>query len=231
MSTAVIITGHMRTFKVCVHTLRWQVLRHYTDPAFYVSTVDDEDAGSVEEIRKLWPAAPLHVETVEQPVLPEPPESVRFEPYARSVPVQAVLRQLWQLQRGFRLWQEHGRGETDLLRVRPDLFFHSFRRPHYNGAHTPWWGRFGGANDRFAVFHGGLNGTTAAAQAYFETYDHIGEHMAAGCPLHPESLIGASLARQAWSERLRAEFTTLRKNGDNRAPEISPIDLAHAALG
>lgn len=234
MNTAVIITGEMRTFATCVHTLRWQVLRHFPKPAFYVSTVKDAQAGSVEIIRELWPEAPLHVDVVEaQPTLPEPKEPVRFEPYERSVSVQAVLRQLWQLERGGKLWREKGRDEPVVLRVRPDLFFHSFALPVAKvewieafDAFTPWWGRFGGINDRFAVLG------RHAAEDYFGTYGKLERLMAAGCPLHPESLVAGSLWEGNATRRdtLRAEFSTLRMSGEAREPEISPIDLAHAGL-
>lgn len=232
-STAVVITGQMRTFNVCVHTLRWQVLRHFPNPAFYVSTVRDAQAPLVDIIGQLWPEAPLHVDIVDaQPTLPEPSEPVRFEPYERSVPVQAVLRQLWQLERGLTLWREKGRDEPVVIRVRPDLFFHSFQMPTRADwiapfdAFTPWWGRFGGVNDRFAVLG------RHAAEDYLGTFGKIGRLMAAGCPLHPESLVLASLQDGNASHRdtLRAEFSTWRLDGCHRGPEISPIDFAHCGL-
>lgn len=232
MSTAVIITGHMRTFRVCAHTLKWQVMRHYKDPAFYVSTVEDEDADSVDLLHDLFPGAPVHVDLVEkQPELEEPAEPVRFEPYARSVPLQAVLRQLWQLERGWMLWERNQRqSESVVLRIRPDIFFHSFKHPGTVAGTeviVPWWGAFGGVNDRCAVL--GL----FAARHYFTTYSKITKLQRWGCPLHPESLVMASLEYGGCGiERtLKTEFTTYRKDGQHRPPEITPIDMAHASLG
>lgn len=232
MSTAVIITGHMRTFATCVHTIKWHVLRHYSDPAFYVSTVRDEDAESYKILHELFPGAPVRVDIVdEQPQLEEPPEPVRFEPYARSVPLQAVLRQLWQLERGWQLYERNCRETEDqIIRVRPDLFFHSFKHPGTVAgveAITPAWGRFGGVNDRFAVLG------VFAARHYFTTFGKLARLQSKGCPLHPESLVMASLEDGQCNHEdiLAAEFTTYRKDGSHRPPEFSPVDFLHAALG
>lgn len=232
MNTAVIITGHMRTFAACLPTLKWHVFRHYPGAAFYVSTIKDEDAPSAELLREHFPDAPVYIDAIgNQPDLPEPPEPVRFEPYTRSVPLQNVLRQLWQLEQGWELMLAKAHVEPDcVIRVRPDLFFHNFEQPFgpaHDSCYSPWWGRFGGINDRFAVMG------YKAAQAYFTTYSRIPELQALGCPLHPESLVKASLlARGCESiDRLKTEFTTTRKDGQHRPPEILPWDLAHAALG
>lgn len=222
----------MRSFKTgCAHTFRWQVMRHFKDPAFYVSTVKDEDAEDYKMLHDLFPGAPVHVDIVDsQPDIPEPAEPVRFEPYARSVPLQAVLRQLWQLERGWLLWERNKRAsESVVIRTRPDLFFHSFKHPGAmspNEVSTPYWGRFGGVNDRFAVM-----GETAARH-YFTTYGKLTKLQRAGCPLHPESLVLASLEDGGCDHyaNLATEFTTLRKDGTSREPELGPVDLAHISL-
>jgi hypothetical protein len=233
MSTAVFITGHMRTFATCAHSLKWSVLRHYAwdELEFFISTVNDEQAESWKLIDKLFPGAPVRVRVEpSQPELPEPVEFVRFEPYARSVSVQAVLRQLWQLNQAWLHYSERVEPPHDVfIRTRPDLFWHSFKQPHQpdvNEAYVPWWGRFGGVNDRFAVMG------SYAASHYFRTYQKIETLMKSGCPLHPESLIAASL----WDgdciirDTLKAEFSTLRLDGTARGPEITPIDMAHAQM-
>lgn len=228
--TAVILTGQMRSFATCIHTLRWHVLRHYPSPAFYVATVQDEDTASIKLLHELFPAAPVFTDIIDaQPELPEPVEPVRFEPYARSVPMQAVLRQLWQLERGWELFQRHPVPATIFLRVRPDLFFHSFTPPAAvpaRAAFTPWWGNFGGVNDRVAVLG------AEAAPHYFTAYSHLAAAMQAGCPIHPESLVRAGLELRGARviPRLITEFSTLRKNGEFRPPEIQAWDMAHAAL-
>lgn len=230
MSTAVLISGHMRTFKVCAYTQRWHVIRHFEQPHFYVCTVADDQAEDWKMLQKLYPGAPIEVCVVpRQPDLPEPTETIRFEPYERSVPVQAVLRQLWQLNEAWKHYVAVGKSHKHFVRIRPDLFFQSFRKPEFilrNDAFTPWWGRFGGVNDRFALLG------EVSAEAYFTTFAKLEALLAAGCPLHPESLVKASLieARCELSDHLAAEFSTLRLNGECREPEISNIDLAHAGL-
>lgn len=230
MQTAdVIYTGHMRTFAQCIHSQRWQVLRHYDVAAFYISTVKDEDTDSWKILNELFPGVPVYLDIVdEQPTLPEPPEPVRFEPYARSVPAQAVLRQLWQLQRGWDLRNRSGGSAPVVIRLRPDLFFHSFRKPEIDleSVATPYWGRFGGVNDRFAVMG------CEAAHDYFSTFSRIGRLLDVGCPLHPESLVKASLEmfKQTIKDTMQTEFSTLRKNGEVRGPEVSPFDFCHCSL-
>jgi hypothetical protein len=161
------------------------------------------------------------------------------EPYNISVRPQAVLRQLWQLEQGWCMAKRSASYDV-VIRCRPDLWFHSFTKPeptiryHQQGGETfpvrsdmpgealfsPWWGQFGGINDRFAIM-----GNHAAA-GYFHAYSAIPKLMMEdGCPLHPESIVAAttSACRHA---PLLAEFSTLRENGEMRPPEISSVDLA-----
>lgn len=217
----VIYSGHMRTFAGCAHSQRWHVLRHF-DCAFYVSTVRDEQAETYKLLHDLFPGAPVHVEIIDaQPDLPEPAEPVRFEPYERSVSVQAVLRQLWQLERGWKLREDAAGNAQIVIRMRPDIFFHSWRfyLPSAYEVATPYFGRFGGFNDRFAIM--GAN----VAPAYFQTYSAIADLMRAGCPLHPESLVKAACEGYVHTS-LMTEFTTMRLDGQHRPPEVSIFDLA-----
>jgi hypothetical protein len=243
MSTAVLLSGHMRSFAACLGSQLWQVYRHYPDCHFFVSTVQDEQATTVDLLIRTVGADRVTFEIVpEQPelALPAgcPPESswrpertFMHEPYAMSVPPQAVLRQLWQMHRVWQLAARTAPVFDTYIRCRPDLFFNGFRQPYcapfQTVALTPWWGRYGGLNDRFAIL-----GRDAAA-AYFTTFAQLPEMIAEGCPLHPETLIAYALERNKCenSDSLRAEFCTLRLNGESREPEISGIDLAHAALG
>lgn len=232
MSTAVIMTGHARTFATCIHTFKWHVARHYADPSFYVSTVRDEDSAGMEPLlRKLFPSAPVYIEQIEaQPNIPEPAEPVRFEPYARSVPVQAVLRQLWQNERGWELYKRTATVEAKtFIRVRPDLYFHSLSNPPLGDpfphtAFTPKWGRFGGVNDRFAIMG------RAAAEYYLTAFSYMPTAMSAGCPLHPESLVMAAMELRGCNidDSLSVQFSTWRKDGQHRPPEIMAVDLLDA---
>ena len=252
MKTAILISGHMRTFARCLPTLAWHVFRHFPNADFYVSTVKDNDSDSVRLLRDRYPKARIALDLVDaQPELPIPLPPVApdwtvgrmysHEPYAISVHPQAIVRQLWQLERVWRLMEQETKanppdGPYDtIIRCRPDSWFRSFAMPshpfviHSTVAYTPWWGRFGGCNDRFAIL-----GATAA-EAYFSTYTAMPALLAAGCPLHTESLVKASIEAQeciVW-DTLRAEFSKLygpenpKLNGTFRDPEISPIDIAH----
>lgn len=244
MKVAILLTGHMRTFARCLPTQAWHVFRHYPEAEFFVSTVSDADSFKAQLLRERYPNNRVEIDIVEQqpeltiPVGPTDPnwqlgQPYTHEPYALSVPPQAVLRQLWQLNRAW----EHFVGCVDpfgydlIIRMRPDSWFHSFEVPDAGRitasvASTPWWGRFGGINDRFAICG------AAAADAYHSTFQMLSILLAEGCPLHPESLVKASLEQKGCrvDTRLRAEFSTL-KHDSIRPPEIIPIDLAHAGLG
>ncbi len=91
-------------------------------------------------------------------------------------------------------------------------------------AYCPWWGRFGGVNDRFAIM-----GWSAAFE-YHTTYDKIPSLLSKGCPFHPESLVAASMAeKEIRIKPLQTEFSTYRIAGDprpHRPPEISAGDIA-----
>jgi hypothetical protein len=242
MKTAVIISGHMRTFDRCFATMKWHVFRHLPPTTrFFVSTVMDEDAGKVDLLTDAYGADRVSVDIVAQqpdcvaemrasgvslPAEWQKGRPYTHEPYAISVHPQAVLRQLWQLQRAWDLYRSEVAGCECVIRLRPDMWFHDFHMPRVlsKDALVPWWGRFGGVNDRVAVL--GIE----AAPAYFGTYQNIPKLTKAGCPIHPESLVAASLADGgAWTvPELRAEFSTLRPNGEMRAPEISASDIACA---
>lgn len=272
MKTAVLLSGHMRSFDRCLPTLHWHVFRHLGEVDFFVSTVSDADAPKAELLRAKYPQSRVEIEVVpeqpdcvadmrakgvELPAYWQPPPSrgeqrkrdidyyYTHEPYAITVHPQAVLRQLWQLERVWNLFTNTtDRAAYDcVVRCRPDLWFHGFTLPRWfasaaprstllvdgreNIALTPWWGRFGGVNDRFALLG------TDAAVGYFKTYLSVSAYvMVYGCPLHPESLVKASLEAYGASiiDDLQADFSTLRGNGEMRAPEVSAQDLAHVAL-
>jgi hypothetical protein len=242
MKTAILISGHMRTFEKCLPTMHWHVFRHFPNADFFVSTIADADAPKADLLRVKYPNARVEIEAVaEQPDcvaemrakglnLPVEWQQGRIythEPYAISVHPQAVLRQLWQLQRCWELFTSKATTDYNLvIRCRPDLWFHSFRRPFVLGdpsAYTPWFGEFGGVNDRFAILSAG------AARPYFTAYLSIPQLLSDGCPLHPESLISAVLESAGVCRRpLATEFSTLRSNGEMRRwdNEVSPADMA-----
>ncbi len=233
MKTVFIYSGGMRSFDRTWRNHQWFIWRHFKDARFYCCTEDDEDA---HKVSFLPPGAT--VRKVKQPemVMPAgcPPtwtqgQPYMHEPYAISVPPSAVMGQLWMLREGWRLYEEGGEQADLVIRIRPDLWFHSFEKPERqiwesDLALVPWWGRFGGCNDRFALLR------PSAAAEYFIAYDKIPALISIGAPLHPETIIAESIGRMKICPTLKAEFSTLRKSGEMRPPEISLIDLAHASM-
>lgn len=232
MKTAIILTGAMRSFDKCLPSLQNVVFRHYQDAKYYIATANDEDATKA----GLLGSRIANIAVLDQPemVIPDgcpnewtPGHPYMHEPYAISVHPHAVLGQLWMLRQGWELYRKSGELADLIIRCRPDLFFQSFHKPQgdvwHSQAITPWWGRFGGVNDRFALL--GPN----AAHHYFTTYDKVQRFISDGRPLHPETVVAASLRDGDCSidDTLKAEFCTLRKNGEMRPPEITTIDLAH----
>lgn len=235
MKTAVILSGQTRTFARCLPSLHWAVFSKLENPHFFASVANDEDAGAIELLRQQYPDAPVFIEKVDQPTLPEPPVQTSWHaPYAITPtktpgvgPLQGILRALWHYSRAWKFACEHGAQECDVVvRCRPDLHFHGFAwnfgAPEAHVAVTPWWGRYGGCNDRFGVM-----GHTAA-KAYFETYDVLPEMINDGIPFHPETLVHTALCRAGCSVRhtLAAEFAMLRKNGELVHMQVLPGELA-----
>lgn len=229
MQTAIIISGQARTFARCLASQHWNVYRKLERAHFFVSVANDADAEAMELLRKQYPNAPVFIERVAQPELPEPPASLAAHaPYAISSPIQAILRQLWHLSRAWKFAQENGAGDCEVfIRARPDLHFHSCNAIFAGVvgdwlARTPWWGTYGGINDRFAVLG------KEAARYYFEAWDRLPEILADGCPVHPESIICASMQRGGVtiSPTLGAEFAALRPNGQLVHMVVLPQEMA-----
>lgn len=240
MKTAIVLSGHIRTLDRCLPTQHWHVYRHFPDADFFVSTVKDADFGKLDALTARYGFDRVKIYAVdEQPdcvaemralgvKLPETwvrGQPYTHEPYAISVHPQAVLRQLWQLNQAWMAFPELA-GYDCVIRTRSDLWFQSSLCDCRETvgtilARTPCWGSFGGVNDRFALL------SPAAAAAYFTTYAQIPALMQAGCPLHPESLVAASMetAGVCILRNLPLLFATLRASGEFRQPEITTADL------
>lgn len=245
MQTAVLISGQTRNFRECLPTLHWSVFRKLTDPVFFVSVADDAQAADAYLLEGYYKN--VFIERVKQPEILEPnPRFAAHAPYAIASSIQGIMRQLWHLNRVYEFYLENAKTPAaQFVRCRPDLWFQEFRppmpsfsltlpsgaksAPSYEVekvAFTPWYARFGGINDRFAIL-----GPLAAA-AYFTTFEKIDALLKSGCPLHPESLVKASLeeAGCAISDHLVAEFSIF-KDGKRRFPEIMMEDMAHQCRG
>ncbi len=237
MRTAVIITGQARTFAHCWKTQREAVFRKLDDPHFFLSLAKPSDGATLVALEMLEHARPgkVFVEWVEQPAFPEELRE-QFEresyhaPYFRSVPVEAIWKQLWHLARGWDLYKANCDADglplienfDRFVRIRPDLHFQSWTRPddtlpkHLTGSRhvsiadcvfTPWWGSWGGAPDRFAY----IVGHEAAAQ-YFNVFHRINELLAEGCAYHPETMLLRALERAGIrvSQTMDADFISIR---------------------
>lgn len=243
MKTAIVIVGQVRTLDRCLANQHWYAYRHFPDADFFVSTVHDSDAGKLAALTERYGEKRVKIDAVlEQPdcvaeqrklgvKLPtewNPGTPYTHESFAISVHPQAVLRQLWQLNQAWTAFPELA-GYDCIVRTRPDLWFqsqvqacpHSLLAP--GDARVPNWGGFGGVNDRFAIL------SSEAARAYFTTYWQIKILTDDGCPVHPESLVAASLERNEITvTKMPVYFGTLRANGELRHPEITGIDLLNA---
>ena len=118
-----------------------------------------------------------------------------------------------------------------VIRMRADNFVHSFSgfplmsgiTAYTSGISTPWWGKFGGLNDRFAVMEPEM------AADYFGVYYRIPKLLEAGCPFHPESLLKAA-TEQHYHLDAQILFSTARPPSHpqhpQRWPEICPWERA-----
>ena len=237
MKTAVLISGQARSFaattinprasqpwaRACFANQYWYFLRHLEDPQFFVSLANDQDAAAVEPLlQSRFPKSSIHVEIVDQPKLEEPNiTACCHSAYCISVEPQNILRDFWHRQRVFAFYRDHLASQhikdyDMVIRLRPDLYFQRITIPciparHIaNHCYTPFWGKYGGVNDRLAIMG------RRAAEVYFTAFDSIGSLLAAGCPFHPETMLGAALEFGCVESHpmLDAHFYTLRKNGE-----------------
>lgn len=235
MNTAVVLTGHARTFAHCWKTQRAAVYRKLENPTFFVSVVDDADGRAMHDVLVAAYPGKVYFELTQQPEMPEELRE-RFEaeswhaPWYRSVPVEAIWKQFWHLARGWGMVEANAgsdglaydvRNFDYFVRIRPDLHFHNWmppRRIHIrgdgayshevsSGVHAPWWGSWGGCPDRFAF----ISGHHAASQ-YFNVFHQINQLLDEGCAFHPETMLARALERTGVRvhQSMDAEFTTIR---------------------
>lgn len=236
--TAIIYSGQARTFAQLWENHRWHVWRKFTDPHFFISVEADMQAEDMkilfDQIRE---PRRVFMETVTQPTIVEPVINSVISGWKPSSSPQAILRQLWSLNRAYQFFQDvvttsegMSLDEFDtVIRIRPDTHFIRLDFPKYDGLHenvafTPWWSRWGGVNDRFAILG------SKAAKSYFTTYQKLEGLFAQGAPLHPETLVHASLETDdVLMAPLSTEFRTLRLNGSMTPFDPTEIDIADYA--
>ena len=224
MKTAVIYSGQARTVNLLHENHWWFVLRKLPNPTIFASVADDEQANHILSLKR--PGVTFFIEKVVQPEIAVPPMKEHQFGYKPSASLQGVLKQLWAWNKA---WDFVGKraDEFDLfVRIRSDLRFCRFEFPAHHSllgktalAVTPWWARWGGCNDRMALLG------RRAAEAYFTTFSNRDKLFAMGCPLHPETMVHASLELAGISPHhtLATSFYTLRLDG-TLAPETIQIE-------
>lgn len=226
MKTAVLISGQMRTFAKCYPTQKWQIFRHYgPDIHFFVSCKDDPQADSVRLLFADYENvnAERYQDPTDLPAIRS--ESGAFAPYANATTHEKLMLQHWGNKRVWEFFASSADIESFqvVIRIRPDIWIHRFTPawPNFDGCLAPWWGKFGGINDRLAII-----GKFAAA-CYFSTYDVILQLLEKGCPFHPETLLAESLRMGGITTEstLLAEFSTERMDGSRRWAEIVTSDM------
>jgi hypothetical protein len=228
MRTAVIITGEARTFAACWKTQAWHVWRKLQAPHFFVSVADDVNAAALWKLKEIFGVENVTVEVVNPrpDELELPPEGAQDgAPFYVHPDLRRVIEQWWRLQRGWKLMAEHGDVFDPVIRMRPDAYFikcepleimkQETRKPGKGIVCTPWWARWGGVNDRFAVMD------MAGAEVYFNLIEAWPVLLAQGCPFHSETMMAANLHRHGVMviERLEAEFALQRMDGTRQYPE------------
>lgn len=164
--------------------------------------------------------------------LPEIPiEAGSFAPYANATSHAKLMLQHWGNRKAWDFFCSKADPNSFnlIVRIRPDLWIHRFREPYGpyyeldpKAAILPWWGKFGGVNDRLALLG------PEAAKAYFNVYDAIPELLSKGCPFHPETLVMEALKAEGCAvySSLMTEFSTMRMDGSQRWAEITMSDMA-----
>lgn len=222
MSTTILLSGQLRTFSQCYPTQKWQVYRHYPDCHFFFVVQNNEQVNSLAQIQKDYPGR-VHVKLIDDPKdLPEIPyDAGRYAPYANAAPHGRLMLQHWYQNEVWKFYKEmraawEARAEQEafcdpqfdtFIRMRPDNWMQSIGPVESGvGVLSPWWGRFGGINDRMAFM------SSEAAPVYFSLYNSIPSLLQDGCPFHPESLLLAHLEKSGIkvNHTLNAMFSTLR---------------------
>lgn len=234
MKTAILISGQCRTLDVCARNIAEQVLRFFPGADLWISVAagpDTEQARFLEAV-----GLPVRLlETVEQPVFDERDYQVQSsggsyyigEGPHDSTAVQRILCQAWQLRRVYEKACASGEEYGVYVRLRPDQWFTvgaaGWPEITPSTAALPWWGNFGGVNDRFAILG------SAAAEAYC-WWPYLDQLLAEGCRFHPETLTRFALERaQCRIVRLPVLAATLKRDPSGniviREPEILPDEM------
>lgn len=203
------------------------------NPSFFVSVADDEDAEDMRLIQKAMPLAPFYMEKVVQPQIEEP-TNLPLCKWQNANPTastpQSILKQLWSLSRAWDFVKESSQVEfSTVIRIRPDITFAWLGKAKVqpNTCLTPWFSRWGGVNDRFAVM------PPDVADVYFRAFEARFTLWDNFCPLHTESMIGRNLDNNGvlLPHSLAAYFMIVRKDGNAILPNMNDQDFGDYCRG
>lgn len=247
MRTCLIYSGETRRFRDLIDNHRWFIMRHFENPVIFASITKDENADDIPLLSNY--GYEVNFEKVEQPALQGPPITTEHNfGYPPSVTQDKILRQLWALNRAWEFVSATGR-EFDLyIRIRPDAKFLRADIPKFKVPEklirgypdipqpgcawampdlckTPWFARWGGISDRFAILG------RRAAESYFTAYTKRDALFAKGCPCHTETFLAAALEMDGIkpSHDLACEFQLLRNDGTLYPVDATSIDIAEYA--
>lgn len=199
MKTAILISGQCRTLDLCLPNIKAQVLDYFPGADLWISVAAGPDSGQAQLLRSVGMKIQL-LEALEPPELDQRDYAARSlgGPYllgtglGDSTAVSRTLLQAWRLHRVFEKARSSGENYDTFVRLRPDQWFivgaAGLPRIDPSTAAVPWWGGYGGINDRFAVLG------RAAAEAYC-WWPRLDELLAEGCRFHPETLTKYALTR------------------------------------
>jgi hypothetical protein len=232
MKTAVLISGQLRAFKKCYLTQKWQIFKHYEpDIHFFASICNDSQTADIQTLSRDYEN--VHWQALDDPTdLPNiPTQQGAHAPYANAASHYKLMLQHWGNKKVWDFFASSAATESFdvIIRIRPDLWIHRFKMPWdarfhipVNTVTAPWWGKFGGINDRLAIMG------SSVAEPYFNLYDFIPEYLSEGCPFHPETLLSVHLQSHGITveSNLMTEFSTERMDGSRRWAEIQMSDVA-----
>jgi len=199
MKVAVLVSGQCRTLDICLPSIQRQILAHFPLADLWISVADGPDADQASLLTKSGLRVRL-LEKIVQPTLDERDYRQRSAggnyligegPEDRTI-VQRILRQAWHLRRVYECAAASGENYDVYVRLRPDQWFlvgaQGLPEVTSKNAIVPWWGSFGGVNDRFAILG------KQAAEAYC-WWPRLDQWLEEGCRFHPETLTKYALMR------------------------------------
>jgi hypothetical protein len=207
MSTAVLISGEMRTAKQCAPS----ILAAFPGADFYIHAVDNENAHDAEVFN------PVRVIYEPQHEMPERRE-YSWQMGRGCHGVQRVLKQLYGLSRVWELYERTGHKHDWIVRCRSDLVFTVAPEPEPErkpGVMIPRFCNYYGLNDRFAIMQ------REWAGQYFQRTLALGAYINLGGIFHPETFLAWAL-HSVSIQRTRAEFYTLRADGTRDEMQSKP---------